>query len=133
MVSCTHGHCRKAVESKHDGHTTDILNDSGVPKPPLATSEGNTGLGNAKPSGANRRVWVYKYDGSLQCNMGQALSLNAMAQQLAGIKVYSQMKKNDGKARGAVCDSPTGIANLYEIDVEALSKAEAKEFKEWKF
>lgn len=79
------------------------------------------------------KVRVYKPDGSLQCEMGKKISLDAMEKQLKGITVYSKSNRNDGLMRIQVCGAPTGNANVYEISQNDLEKALKKGFKEWTF
>jgi hypothetical protein len=79
------------------------------------------------------KVWVYKYDGSLQCGMGDVISLEKMKEEFEGIKVYSKEKRSDGLMRIQVCGSPTGQANLYEIKKTDLDKATEKGFQLWTY
>src|SRR5688500_13133881 len=62
------------------------------------------------------RIRVYKPDGSLQCGMGDPMSLSTMEKQLGNIKIHRSFNKNDGLMRAQVCGSPTGNSNVYEID-----------------
>lgn len=78
-------------------------------------------------------VFVYKYDGSKQCNQGQEISLEAMSKQLTNIQILSMEKRNDGMMRIQVCGAATGEANVYEIHHEDLQKAKESGFQEWKF
>jgi hypothetical protein len=77
-------------------------------------------------------VFVYKTDGSKQCGMGETISLEAMAEELKGIKIISQSKKSDGKMYAMVCGGPTGKINVYEILATDLAKASSAGFKEYK-
>lgn len=86
-----------------------------------------------KPESKLDRVKVYKADGSLQCGQGKALPTAEMQKQLKDIKVYSSANKNDGMMRIQVCGSPTGNANIYEIDRKDLEAAIKLGFKEWTF
>ncbi len=79
------------------------------------------------------RVKVFKYDGSLQCGMGSATPLAEMAKQLAPIKIHSSENKPDGLMHIMACGTPTGRANVYEIDKSSLEEAKKKGFKEWTF
>ncbi|MFP5519982.1 MAG: hypothetical protein ACLGGX_08770 [Bdellovibrionia bacterium] len=85
------------------------------------------------PTTSLSRVKVYKADGSLQCGMGKAIPASEMAKELKNIKIYSSENKNDGQMRIQVCGSPTGQANVYEIDRADLEKALALGFREWTF
>lgn len=79
------------------------------------------------------KVWVYKYDGTLQCEMGDEISLATMKRELQGIEVYREEKRSDGQMRIQMCGSPTGRANLYEIAETDVEKAKEKGFEPWPF
>lgn len=74
-------------------------------------------------------LFVFKADGSLQCGMGKAISLEDMEKELKGIKVLSRDKRPDGMMHIQVCGSPTGIINIYEIPAANLADAESRGFK----
>ena len=76
-------------------------------------------------------VKVYKADGTLQCGQGKKISISDMQKDLKDIKVYSSENKNDGMMRIQLCGSPTGNANVYEIDRKDLEAALKLGFKEW--
>ena len=84
-------------------------------------------------SGSQARVKVYKYDGTMQCGMGKAISISDAQKELNGMTVYSADNKSDGLMRIQVCGAPTGRANVFEIDQSSAEKAAAKGFKEWTF
>lgn len=109
VMGCASGNCRSQNPQKYEGREVKV------------------------PSSPINRVKVYKSDGSLQCGMGKVIPLAEMAAQLQGIKVHSSENKNDGKMRIQVCGSPTGQANVYEIDRSDLEKALALGFQEWTF
>lgn len=79
-----------------------------------------------------KSVFVFKADGTKQCGIGSAMSVQQMAQELAEIKIISQENKSDGKLYPMVCGAPTGKVNVYEIPEADLSKAVAAGFKEFK-
>jgi hypothetical protein len=81
----------------------------------------------------HQKVTIYKPDGSLQCNQGKRISLETMAQELSGIKIYSQKNLNDGQMRIQVCGSPTGNSNVYEISKDNFEEALRKGFLQWTF
>ncbi len=116
-AGCTQGHCRRQVDAPAvvPGPAAE------APAPVAAT-----------PS-AQAHVFVYKYDGSMQCGMGRPVTVDQMAKELKGIQVFSQEKKSDGLMHIQVCGSITGLANIYEIAPSALKKAEARGFKKWSF
>jgi hypothetical protein len=62
-------------------------------------------------------VKVFRYDGSLQCGMGQAVPWDEMAKELTAfnIKVLSSEKRAVPGFIIGLCGAPTGIANVYEI------------------
>jgi hypothetical protein len=83
-------------------------------------------------------VKVFRYDGSLQCGMGQAVPLNEMAKELAAvnIKVLSSEKRAVPGFIIALCGAPTGIANVYEIVKDDLPRLPVdqqgvKRFQPW--
>lgn len=121
LVGCAQGHCRRKTDQVQ---TAEVIADTTAEVPPVATS--------AKPTEKDR-VYVYKYDGSLQCQGGKAISLEVMAKELKGITVFSSAKKPDGMMHIQVCGSITGMANVYEIPAKSLKAAESKGFKKWNF
>jgi len=83
-------------------------------------------------------VQVFRYDGSLQCGMGQAVPLDEMAKELtaANIRVLSSEKRVVPGFIIALCGAPTGIANVYEIAKDDLPRIPAdrqgvKRFHAW--
>lgn len=82
---------------------------------------------------SKKKVFVYKYDGSKQCDDTPGADLKEMAAEFSGVKIFSMNKKSDGQIRVQVCGALTGMANVFEISAKDLSKAEALGFKEWSF
>jgi len=80
-----------------------------------------------------KKILVFKYDGSKQCEANSGVSEKAMAKELSEIKVYSSNKMNDGQPRIQVCGALTGYANVYKIKAKNLPLAEALGFKKWDF
>ena len=83
-------------------------------------------------------VRVFRYDGSLQCGMGQAVPLDDMAKELTtvNIRVLSSEKRVVSGFIIALCGAPTGIANVYEIAKDDLPRIPAdpqgvKRFQSW--
>jgi len=72
-------------------------------------------------------VKIFRYDGSLQCGMGQVVSLEEMARELAAanIKVLSSEKRVVSGLIIALCGAPTGMANVYEIAKDDLPRIPA--------
>ncbi len=117
-LSCTQGHCRR----KQDVPAAAAPVES-APEPATKAAADN----------GNGRVFVYKYDGSLQCGGGKPVTPDVMAKELAGVQIFSSVKKPDGLMHIQVCGSNTGTANVFEISVKDLKKAEGKGFKKWSF
>jgi hypothetical protein len=83
-------------------------------------------------------VRVFRYDGGLQCGMGQAVPLEEMAKELTAvnIRVLSSEKRVVPGFIIALCGAPTGIANVYEIATADLPRLPAdqqgvKRFQSW--
>jgi hypothetical protein len=76
-------------------------------------------------------VEVYKYDGSLQCQMGDEVPLDAMAAELeqAGVAVKNRRKGTDGLVHAALCGASSGVINVFEIDSAGLSTAQELGFQ----
>lgn len=111
LISCSSGNCRK---------NQDLT---------LAPTDSQM----TKSDSVADKVKVFKYDGSLQCAMGKTIPLEEMQKELKNIKVYSAHNKADGLMHIMVCGSPTGKANVYEIDRVHLQEALKRGFKEWTF
>ena len=78
-------------------------------------------------------VFVYKYDGSLQCGMGKVIPLDAMVKELEGIKIISKESRHDGLMHIQACGTITGQANVYEIPKKDFPQAKEKGFRLWEF
>ena len=83
-------------------------------------------------------VKVFRYDGSLQCGMGQAVPLDEMAKELTAVNitVLSSEKSVVSGLIIALCGAPTGMANVYEISKDDLPRIPAdrqgvKRFQPW--
>jgi hypothetical protein len=83
-------------------------------------------------------VKVFRYDGSLQCGMGQAVPLDEMAKELAAvnIKILSSEKRVVPGFIIALCGAPTGMANVYEKAKDDLRRIPTgprgvKRFQPW--
>ncbi len=116
LVSCSSTQCRRKDK---------------VPAMPSQSNVDKTL--NIKDNNKPETVYIFKYDGSLQCGMGQAIPLDEMAKELEGIKIYSKANKADGLMHIQVCGSNTGNANVYEIAKTELPVALQKGFKSWQF
>lgn len=75
-------------------------------------------------------VFVYKYDGTLQCGMGKEVTLEEMENDLvlAGIKLLSSRKSTDGFSHMTLCGASTGRINIYEIESTDYPKAASMGF-----
>ncbi len=84
---------------------------------PLLSHAGDEPLGDS--------LFVYKLDGTNHCEHHAGVDLVSMKQQLtvAGITVISMRKGFDGRDGIAVCGSPTGQINIYEIPAPNLKTA----------
>ena len=125
LMACSHGNCR------------DRRNEEAAKETPTAAA--TTAPPAMKPgeslvkSGQADRVRVYKADGSLQCGQGKAIPVSEMQKQLNDIHVFNALNKQDGMMHIQSCGSPTGKANVYEINRKDLDAALKKGFKEWTF
>ena len=79
------------------------------------------------------KVFIFKYDGSRQCEPQSGISKTEMSKELSEITIYSSQKKSDGQVRIQVCGALSGYANVYKIKKKDLSLAEALGFKKWDF
>lgn len=116
-VACQSGHCRRVDKTI----------------PPIVTPEDLDKKAMDSSKSEMKTVFVYKYDGSLQCGQGRKIPLKEMAGQLEGIKVFSMQNKSDGQMHIQVCGSTTGYANVFEIPADSLDQAKAKGFLLWEF
>jgi hypothetical protein len=90
------------------------------------------------PGFAADTVRVFRYDGSLQCGMGQAVPLEDMAKELAAahITVLTSEKRVVPGFIIALCGAPTGLANVYEIAADDLRRVPSdpqgvRRFQSW--
>lgn len=88
-----------------------------------------TEMKNSSPT--EERIKIFKYDGSLQCGMGKAISLEEMAKQLKGITIFSSINKSDGLMHIQQCGTATGKANVYEVNAVNLAATKKLGFKQW--
>ena len=86
-----------------------------------------------KNNGKEEHVFIYKYDGALQCGLGHAVKVQVMEQELTGITVYSRENKPDGLMHVQACGQPTGRANVYEVSKSNADKAKSRGFLLWRF
>jgi hypothetical protein len=87
----------------------------------------------AKQDPKPKTVHVYRYDGTLQCGMGKRIPIEEMQKELKDIPILSSAHLNDGLMRIQLCGSPTGDANVFQIEEVHLEKAKGLGFREWTF
>ena len=77
-------------------------------------------------------LFVFRPDGTIQCDKSPGVALDTMEQELrsAGIKVFSSRKGYDGREGIALCGAPTGQINIYEIVSSDVSEALRLGFKQ---
>lgn len=86
------------------------------------------GLNKPATEPSEKRVRIYKSDGSRQCE-GGGISPEAMKSQLQGIRVYAAEKQTlHGMIFPSVCGGQTGSINVYTIAEQDLPKAEKRGF-----
>ncbi|MGF1684831.1 hypothetical protein [Photobacterium minamisatsumaniensis] len=70
-------------------------------------------------------VYVYQYDGTVQCSPEGEISLDEMEATLTGngINVISKRKGTDGLNHIDMCGASTGSVNIYEIKTDDLDIA----------
>ncbi len=86
-----------------------------------------------KQISSDERVFIYKYDGALQCGLGHGIKAQIMEKQLKRIPVFSRENKPDGLMHVQACGQPTGRANVYEIKKSDLKQAKSYGFLLWRF
>lgn len=106
-----------------------------TPCPRSSENKGSLSTEDHKPGSIqipmDKKIKIFKPDGTRQCGQGTKISLLEMEKELKGIKVYQSYNKNDGQMRVQMCGAPTGNSNVYEIDVDNLELAKKQGFKEW--
>lgn len=78
---------------------------------------------------AAKKIYVFKPDGSKQCEKDTGDKVEVMVEQLKGIKIFSQENKSDGLNHMMMCGAATGRINVYQIFEKDLPVAEAAGFK----
>jgi len=69
-------------------------------------------------------LWVYKDDGTLQCDRGKEIPLDEMQKELEalGATVLNAEKRTDCRIIIRVCGAPTGQVNAYEVSEDDWEK-----------
>ena len=77
-------------------------------------------------------LFVFRPDGTIQCDKSPGVALDSMEQELrsVGIKVFSSRKGYDGREGIALCGASTGQINVYEISSSDVSGALRLGFKQ---
>ena len=114
LVGCANGNCRSQ-------------------RPPVTDEKTLATYAAQGTDVAQSRIKVFKYDGSLQCGQGKATSLVEMQKQLGTIVVFGAENKADGLMHIQACGTPTGKANVYQIEKTQLEAASKLGFREWTF
>lgn len=138
LSGCATGSCRQVANAQTKAQTN--LPEPAVPAAtPQTTEKKVTGrkktpnTSTPAPTTRGETVVVFKYDGSLQCGMGKAISVGDMELELTGIPVQAREKKPDGLMHIQVCGQPTGMVNAYTIPMVQFAEAERRGFRRWKF
>lgn len=76
---------------------------------------------------SDNRVWVYKSDGTQQCEKKAGINPKDAAQQVgkAGVVVFNARSGSDGKMRITKCGAPTGKTVELEISEVDIGKAKS--------
>lgn len=79
------------------------------------------------------RIWIYKEDGTLQCEDIKPIPLKTMADQLekAGIRIFDSKNTPGGFYYPSACGFPKGQVNAFQINKKDLPMAQKLDFKEW--
>lgn len=80
------------------------------------------------------RIYVYKFDGTLQCeDSSQAPSPESMKNQLIqkGIEIFEVVRQHSGFFMPQACGQPKGMIYRFEIAKHHLEAAQSLGFKQW--
>lgn len=144
FVGCAMGPCRQvrnpemAAQQQSPARPLADPTSGGAPIDAAITREAasSSSARKAKPSvgkeGKEATVFVFKPDGSKQCEENTGVAPEAMEKKdLGGIKVLSRDKRNDGMMHVQVCGRATGQVNVYEIPAGMLKEVETRGFKKF--
>ena len=114
ISACSSGYCRKKKD-----HNSFVEHAKDLPK--FISADSKAGIKEEDL----QLTRIFKYDGSLQCQQGKALSVKKMQSELErqNIKIYKAEKANDGMMHPQSCGSTTGNINVYDIQNSDLEKA----------
>ncbi len=118
FLSCSTTHCKDKNSEQKKEVSAAVVAPSALP-------------GSSAGEKLMTKVKIFKADGTLQCNQGKKITIDSMAKELAGIKIYSSESLHDGLMRIQMCGKPTGQNNVFEIDSTDLQKALSLGFKKW--
>lgn len=82
----------------------------------------------------HQRLYVYKFDGTLQCEEDpKNLSPEPMKNELIkqGIEVYEVVRQHSGFFMPQACGQPKGMIYRFEISKHHLDTAQGLGFKQW--
>jgi hypothetical protein len=127
FIACANQPCRQIKRPD----LADMTKPSEKPSAPAVAPTEKGGSTVTTATSDQKTIFVYKPDGSLQCQNKKGVAVEEMEKELAGIRVISKDKRPDGLMHIQVCGSPTGMINVYEIPVEKLKEAESRGFKKW--
>lgn len=88
-----------------------------------------TGHCRGRKENPDKKIFIFKSDGSKQCAQEPGIALDAMGEELKEIKVFSKEKRHDGRMYPMVCGGKTGKVNVYEINESDLTAAKALKFE----
>lgn len=60
-------------------------------------------------------IFVYKAEGSKQCQPATGLPIEKVAEDLGKIQLFSQATRSDGKMHMTLCGAATGRIHIFEI------------------
>ena len=126
MTSCETGTCRQRYKAKAEREKVRLEEEAKAKEKAEKDAAAQKTLA---ARGLASVVKVYKLDGSQQCHKVKVFSVDEMASELNGISIISKYKGSDGMIYAQYCGNPTGSANIYEIKVEDVPKAQERGFR----
>jgi hypothetical protein len=124
LVSCAAGPCKNEMSSNETNPLRFIAKSD---KDKEVTM-------NERETPDFQRVFVYKYDGTLQCESEKkAIPIETMLEELkaSGVTVFASTNMHGGFFMTQVCGAPTGRIHRFQIPKKDLEKALKLGFKEW--
>ena len=127
VLGCAQGHCRKSKTPK--GMEKPATAEVPSAQPPVEVAAPKV----EKKQTEDKKVWVYKSDGTKQCDKRLPIALKDQVKELKFIEVYSMKRVNDGLMHLTVCGGDTGFYNAYQVDESEINRAKKYGFKLWGF